>query len=524
MTTNNTPFAYLGVDSPDPRNTWRRRRAPTVSDFRPYSVGDRWIDTVGGTFYVLVDKTNGIATWTVGGGGAGTLNQISTDVGGPAIPFGGNLNLFGTNGLQTSAVGATINLNDRRWLSAFVVDPTPNSGEYTTIQAAITAASAGDVIYVRGATYVENLTLKVGVDIIAVAVDGRIPNPPVQIIGNHTFNTSGIAIIQGIAFSAGVGSVFTITGGPGVTPFLALKYCNIAAVTGSAATLTGGSGMILFSSNADAQLATFNLTDAQIQVQEASSCSSNSAECFLLNANAQAHLDAVQADGSTSCITINAVTSAVLVTNSTIFAPTAGCILFNAAGSAQSVNNIMRGNAPSGFYVEGAGTYRFAGDVPTDSATQIDPATTQAPFVWRPFGTSGTTVTAVRGTVGFDSSQFSVVDGFVQATGSGITWTDQGVSTTVLANSGSFATAGVAMTLTLPTAAPNGTTCEFKLDGIGPLTVMADVADKIRIGAAISVVGGTATTTAQGDALTLTYRSTASTWIANSVVGLWNVV
>lgn len=419
-----------------------------------------------------------------------------------------------------------INSDNLFGLSSFIVDATASQGSFTTIQSAINAASAGDVIYVKGGTYTETLTLKPGVDLIGVASDGRIPGAAVQVIGNHIFNTNGIAVIEGIAFSGAAGSVFTITGGPGVTPFLALKYSLIDSSAGTAATFTGGSGMLLFASVANSQLATFILTNAQIQMEQSSSCSSNTAECFLLNASSMAHIEVSDATGATSCFNINDVTAAALITNSTIYAQTSGCVLFSAAGTVESFNNIMRGNDVSGFYVEGVGNYRYAGDVPTDSAKQIDPATSQFPFTWRPFATTGTTGTAVRGTAGFDTTDFTIVDGFVQLIGgpTGITWIEQPISAPVAAFTGSFASAGMPMTLTLPALPADGDTCEFLLDGIGPLTVQADVADKIRIGAAISAAGGTATTSAQGDALTLTFRLAASTWLANNLVGIWTVV
>ena len=55
----------------------------------------------------------------------------------------------------------TIANNDNLFGTArFIVNPTAGLGNYTTIQAAITAASAGDTIFIMPAVYTENLTLK----------------------------------------------------------------------------------------------------------------------------------------------------------------------------------------------------------------------------------------------------------------------------------------------------------------------------------------------------------------------------
>lgn len=104
----------------------------------------------------------------------------------------------------------------------------------------------------------------------------------------------------------------------------------------------------------------------------------------------------------------------------------------------------------------------------------------------------------------------------------GIDWSDKGASTTVMDNSGSFATA--AITLTLPVAPVVGTTCSFIVDHAGPLVVQASPGQSIRFGTVVSAVAGTATSSAYGDAIELVYRGTNSTWLATTAIGTWNVV
>jgi len=60
----------------------------------------------------------------------------------------------------------TVTNATNRWsVCNIIVDSTAGKGDYTTIQAAINAASSGDVIYVREGTYIEDITLKAGITI-----------------------------------------------------------------------------------------------------------------------------------------------------------------------------------------------------------------------------------------------------------------------------------------------------------------------------------------------------------------------
>jgi len=49
-----------------------------------------------------------------------------------------------------------------------IVDATAGSGNYTTIAAALAAASSGQTIFIRPGTYTENLTLVAGVNLTSL--------------------------------------------------------------------------------------------------------------------------------------------------------------------------------------------------------------------------------------------------------------------------------------------------------------------------------------------------------------------
>ncbi len=101
-----------------------------------------------------------------------------------------------------------------------------------------------------------------------------------------------------------------------------------------------------------------------------------------------------------------------------------------------------------------------------------------------------------------------------------VVYTDQGGSTSVTSDSGSFATA--AITLTLPATPAQGEICEFVTTSADSLVVDAPGTQLIRIGTSVSSAGGTATSPAlAGSSLVLRYRSSDTTWYATSEIGVW---
>lgn len=109
------------------------------------------------------------------------------------------------------------------------------------------------------------------------------------------------------------------------------------------------------------------------------------------------------------------------------------------------------------------------------------------------------------------------------ATGSTVTinsvvFTDS-TATTMAVDNGYFATA--AGTYNLPATAVQGELIQIVCDTAGAVVVDAPANNFVRIGAVITSSGGTATSTAQGDSLTLRYRLSTLTWYATSSMGTW---
>ncbi len=107
-------------------------------------------------------------------------------------------------------------------------------GDFTTIQAAITAASSGQTVFVRpGLTgiYTENLTLKAGVNL--VAYDGDQSTPNVTISGTCTFTGAGTITISNIRLQTnGATAAIAVTGSSASILNLNSCYLNFTANTG----------------------------------------------------------------------------------------------------------------------------------------------------------------------------------------------------------------------------------------------------------------------------------------------------
>lgn len=106
----------------------------------------------------------------------------------------------------------------------------------------------------------------------------------------------------------------------------------------------------------------------------------------------------------------------------------------------------------------------------------------------------------------------------------GFPWSDQAVSFAAQKQNGYFCTA--ALTVNLPTAGlVTGSTIIIYVDTALAVVLQAGAGQQIEISQTLSTVGGvgpaTATSTAQGNIVTLVYRSSDTTWHAISVAGVF---
>ncbi len=423
--------------------------------------------------------------------------------------------------------------------SSFVVGEFLGAGcNYTSIQTAINEASAAGrrAVYIRAKStpYVENLSLLPGVDLVGCSADGRVTGQEslISITGSHSYTGFGNVGISNIEFLGdGISAVITIApvGGTGT---LTLIDCYIGDAFGGIF-LQPGLG-----------------STAQAKLYD---CESNCVSGFSMNGPGDSYLvisggihisptDGIQAAGGACVITLeecslngnNFGIQLATIAGATVNAKnsTITCLpneAINCTGGSASVNLYhctVESNAASTNFIDGNITFQHIDLALTGSAINNNAAITNYED-WKPYATTSATAVqpgAFRGTAAFDSTQFTVTNGWVQFTGTvPMVWVDQPASTTVVSNQGNFVT-GAGVTLTLPAAPVQGDACLFK-DPLGNVYVIqANAGQTLQIANQTSAIGGTATSTLVGDAMELTYYAAGGIWVANSVVGTWNVV
>ncbi len=101
-------------------------------------------------------------------------------------------------------------------------------------------------------------------------------------------------------------------------------------------------------------------------------------------------------------------------------------------------------------------------------------------------------------------------------------WTDEATSFAAVANNGYFVTATA--TATLPASPAQGNTIAFNVDSAsGILTIQANTGQIIRLGKAVSAAAGICVSNFDGDAITLTYRASDTSWQGRAPVGTWTI-
>lgn len=118
-----------------------------------------------------------------------------------------------------------------------IVDAT-GQGDFTTISAAIAAASSGQDIFIRPGTYTENPTLKAGVNLTAFGSDQT--DGTVTILGKTSVTFNGSVVCSGINFQTNGDYSFAITGSN--APSVFLNNCRLTASNNTSLNFASSSG------------------------------------------------------------------------------------------------------------------------------------------------------------------------------------------------------------------------------------------------------------------------------------------
>jgi len=130
-----------------------------------------------------------------------------------------------------------------------IVDATGH-GDFTTIQAAITASSSGQTVFIRPGIYTENLTLKVGVTLCAYPAFGAFGSAfsgNVIINGTCTLTTAGTATIYGCTLQTNGAAAVVVSGSAASVLIIENCYLNCTDATGVTLSSSSSSSSIIFS-------------------------------------------------------------------------------------------------------------------------------------------------------------------------------------------------------------------------------------------------------------------------------------
>lgn len=425
-------------------------------------LGTGIITTVGSGDTITIEATSAAAetlTGNTGGAVAPTANNINVVGDGTTITVAGNP---GTSTLTISAIGTGI-LETLTGNSGGAISPT--AGNINTVgTGSITIAGAGSTLTSQ-LTGLTNHNVLVGAG--TATITKVAPSA-----------TSGVPLIsQGAASDPAFGTAVVAGGGTGDTSFTAFApICGGTTTTGalqSASTGQATSGFVL-TSTGSSSLPTFQ---------------------------------AVSASGAITTITGNSGGAESPTAGGNFNIVGTGSI--TVAGSANTETVQLTGLTNHSLLV-GAGTATITNlGVATNGQLPIGSAGADPVLATLTAGT-GISITNGAGSI------------TIAATGSEMTWTDEGTSFNAVAGNGYFITATA--TATLPASPSQGNVIAFAVDAAATtLTITANTGQVIRIGAAVSAAAGTAANNARGDSVTLVYRSSDTAWIATSVIGTWVV-
>jgi hypothetical protein len=290
--------------------------------------------------------------------------------------------------------------------------------------------------------------------------------------------------------------------------------------------------------------------------------SSSSGDLFRLSSGSGSLL-CEYCDASATQYVFNGITANGQCTfnHADVFSGFEAAIFPTGTGQCTASHSTISCGAASGFWVDGTGGQVNFGDILlVGSAQDIGPSITQIKSNWQPYGETAVAAGGSnRGTASFDFASFTVTDGFVQIIGgspagsfptdsgtatplagvlnilggpgvttsavgntitvNSVVWTDVANPVTVTSDSGSIDTAGGTV-ITLP-AAPNRGEEVRIISVLAGTVVTANAGQQIQIGNVLSSVGGTATGTANGDTLYLTWSPSGGAWFSLAATGNW---
>jgi len=421
----------------------------------------------------------------------------------------------------------------------YIVSKTAGSGSYTTIQAAVNDASTsgGGTVYVQNGVYSENISFK---DNITIQGANGVPTilggsssvgaSCAEVIGSHTFPTSATGISFRNLFFTGTNggstALFTLAPSAGAAN-IDFASCTISGPFNSS---TGNPFTITSTGSGSVQLTLSNcFISGSVGITIGSNCALiNNVSSFSSSSGATISLTS-----ATSSVTSNY--SSYTTTGTAAIAPT---ILFSANGLFTSTYDNFSSSNTATYYAQSSGAFgrfNYAYVTVSGTAILIDPQITQTRILQNPnvvpttngqiaIGSTGqlpvlTTLTAGTG-ISVTNGAGSITLGAVSPGGTYLTWQSVSTNTTLVRNNGYIVISGT-ISLALPTSSVLGDVIVVTLNGGTSWSITQAAGQSIRIGNAVTTtgIGGSVTSTAQGDSIMMVCTIANTTWSAYAIQG-----
>jgi len=264
--------------------------------------------------------------------------------------------------------------------SPYVVSPNANQGTYTTIQAAMNAASTagGGVVYVKPGVYTENLLFATGVHLVGtddgVNSNGNTSLYGPVIVGVHTFpaDTCSVALtglIFGNINSTSTDPIFTMAPTTSAVTAVVVSNCVISDQLNK-----GSSPSACFYCNSAGGTVALTITRSTLLYNTMAIVVGASTICELSYSTINTFIP------SGPCITLTSAGS----TLASSFNSLGGSIRFTGPGTVTSVFDNYNAGDASGHCVNATGafgSFSFGDIIASGTATTIDPQVTKTAFV-----------------------------------------------------------------------------------------------------------------------------------------------
>lgn len=471
-------------------------------------------------------------------------------------PIANNFDITSVNLEITNSAGA-VDLEDLRFTTQYVVDPSAVTGQkatFTTVQAAVTAANAagGGNVFIRAGTYVENVNVPSDVTITSYAgTTATSTSSQTTIIGSLVFNNANNVNVSNIVVVAN-GSTIPIQFTGTTTSFIQLTNVSVQASSSVVVSCSNNAAVIDFLDSYVFQDGAFAQVDISAGFVEFDTCYVGASDAVspsqvpsIISGTGVLFLTqgsfggGIQTTGTGSATGQYAqITSGTIALDSQSTRPSDFIYSTFISGGTSSAINIGAGSSVSSSFGSGfsnsgsnaiSGTGTFSYDIFSflnGSNSSIDPGLTVVLDVVRPFAT-----TTTRGLAYFNPADFTVAsDGQVSSiSSSNFTWNTTAVNVAAMTvNNGYFCiSAGGALTIGLPTVSVLGNTVRVSLKGATSWQItQPNAGSQIILGSSSTTVGtgGSLMSTAQGDSIELVALTTNGVWVAESYVGNITVI